>query len=172
MTMNGQPATFLAGGEFPVPVVTGYTAAGLQGVSFVPYGVQLSFTPYITDRDRVRLVMGATVSTRDLAGGTTIAGAQVPSLTTRTFSTTVELREGQTLAVAGLIQNNLGADAHRVPFFGDLPIIGRLAAFDRTSAGEQELVILITPELVHPLECKEVPPLPGSDLFEPGDIEF
>jgi pilus assembly protein CpaC len=171
-TMNGQPASFQAGGQFPIPVVTGFTASGLQGVSFVPFGVQLTFTPYITDRDRIRLSIAANVSTRDLAGGTTIAGAAVPGLNTRNFQTTVELREGQTLAVAGLIQNNLGANADRVPLLGDLPIFGNLWKFDRLTAGEQELVILITPELVHPMEPKEVPPLPGSDLFEPGDLEF
>jgi pilus assembly protein CpaC len=84
----------------------------------------------------------------------------------------VELREGQTLAVAGLIQNRLGANSSRVPFFGDLPIIGRLAAFDQINAEEQELVILITPKLVHGMEANCVPPLPGSDMFEPGDLEF
>ncbi len=172
-TMNGRPASFQAGGQFPVPVVTGFTNAGLQGVQFVPFGVQLSFTPFITDKDRIRLVINAEVSARDLQSGqTNIGGAQVPSLTTRNFSTTVELREGQTFAVAGLIQTNYGANADRVPYFGDLPFVGRAFAFDRTTSGEQELVILITPQLVHPLECKDVPPLPGSDVFEPGDIEF
>ncbi len=173
VAMNGQTARFQAGGQFPVPQVTGFTAAGLQGVAFVPFGVQLSFTPLITDRDRIRLTVSAEVSSRDLSAATTnISGAAVTSLTTRNFQTTVELREGQTFAVAGLIQNNLGADATRVPFFGDLPIVGRLFAFDRTSAGEQELVILVTPELVHPLEPHEVPAVPGSDVFEPGDLEF
>jgi pilus assembly protein CpaC len=173
VAMNGQTANFQAGGQFPVPVVTGYTAAGLQSISFVPYGVQLSFTPYITDRDRIRLSVSAEVSSRDLATGTSvISGSAVPSLITRNFQTTVELRDGQTLAVAGLIQNNLGADSTRVPLFGDLPVIGRLASFNRITAGEQELVVLITPELVHPMDCKDVPPLPGSDLFEPNDLEF
>ncbi len=171
--INGQTATFRAGGEFPVPMVSGFTSYGLQGVSFVPYGVQLTFTPYITDRDRVRLVMQASVSSRDLSNGmTNIGGAAIPSLTTRNFQTTVELREGQTLAVAGLIQNNLGADARRVPGIGDLPILSRLLGFDRITMGEQELVVLVTPELVHPFDHKEVPPLPGSDIFEPNDLEF
>jgi pilus assembly protein CpaC len=84
----------------------------------------------------------------------------------------VELREGQTLAVAGLIQNTISGDAERVPFFGDLPVVGPLAGFNRVSANEQELVVLITPELVHPFEHNEVPPLPGCDLFEPSDLEF
>jgi len=172
VTLNGQPANFRAGGEFPVPVVTGYTAAGLQGVSFVPFGVQLSFTPYITDKDRIRLSVKADVSTKDLASSANVGGTNVPGLNSRNFQTTVELREGQTLAVAGLIQNNFGADATRVPFFGDLPFLGRFFAFDRTSAGEQELVVLVTPELVHPVEAKDTPPLPGSDVFEPGDLEF
>ncbi len=173
VTMNGMTATFLAGGEFPVPVVTGFTAAGLQGVQFVPYGVQLNFTPYITDRDRIRLVMYASISTRDLANGVSnIGGSFIPNLTTRNFQTTVELREGQTLAVAGLIQQNMGADAHRVPFIGDVPILNNLLGFSRTSMGEQELVVLVTPELVHPLDYKEVSPLPGSDMFEANDLEF
>jgi pilus assembly protein CpaC len=173
VTLNGQTATFQAGGRFPVPVVASYNFAGLQGVQFIPFGVQLTFTPYLTDRDRIRLNVAADISSRDLSIGTTlIAGASVPNLITRNFQTTVELREGQTLAVAGLIQNTLGANSQRVPFFGDLPLVGRLAGYDHISAGEQELVVLITPELVHPLEPKEVGPLPGSDLFEPDDCEF
>lgn len=173
VTLNGQTATFRAGGQFPVPIVSGFTYGGLQGVNFVPYGVQLSFTPFITDRDRVRLVLAAEVSSRDLAAGNTfIGGAAVPSLIARTFQTTVELREGQTLAVAGLIQNNVGAQSNHIPFFGDIPVLANLLGFSRITAGEQELVVLITPELVHPMEPKEVPPLPGADLFEPTDIEF
>ncbi len=174
VTMNGQTATFLAGGRFPVPVISGGVNAlnGLQGVQFIPFGVQLTFTPYITDRDRVRLNVAADVSSLAAGVTTTIGGANIPNLITRNFLTTVELREGQTLAVAGLVQNSLGANANRVPFFGDLPLVGRLAAFDQVTASEQELVVLVTPELVHPLEPKEVTPLPGSDLFEPTDLEF
>lgn len=180
--LNGQPAFFLAGGQFPVPVLGGVGqfgngglggfGGGLQGVQFVPYGVQLTFTPYITDRDRIRLTMLATVSTRDNNAGANIAGANVPGLNARTFSTTVEMREGQTMAVAGLIQNNIGMQSDRVPFLGDLPYLGRLLSLDRTTSGEQELVVLVTPELVHPLNQNELLPLPGSDLFEPGDLEF
>ncbi len=212
VTLNGQTAFFFAGGEFPVPVISGFTAAGLQGVNFIPFGVMLSFTPYVTDKDRIRLSMFATVSTRNESlgssgfgggggglgggglggglgggglggglgggglggggGGLGGGGGFVPGLNARTFSTTVELREGQTLAVAGLIQHSLGGDSTRVPFFGDLPLIGSLFGFNGNSHSEQELVVLVTPELVHPLEPKECPPLPGSDIFEPGDLEF
>jgi len=172
VTMNGRVASFLAGGEFPVPVVTGATAVGLQGVSFIPFGVQLRFTPVITDRDRVRLTLNGTVSTRDNATSANIGGANVPSLNVRTFQTTVELREGQTIAIAGLIQSNLGSDATRVPFLGDIPFLGRAFASDRTSCAEQELVVLITPELVHPLERHELKPLPGTEMISPSDVEF
>lgn len=174
VTLSGQAATFQAGGEFPVPVISGFTANGLQGVSFVPFGVQLSFTPIVFDKDRIRLTINAEVSTRntDPQQQTNINGAQVSSLDTRRFTNVVELREGQTLAVAGLIQNNYGANANRVPFFGDLPIIGRAFGFDQATSGEQEVVFLITPELVHPMEHNEVPPLPGYNVFEPGDTEF
>jgi pilus assembly protein CpaC len=174
VTLSGQAATFQAGGQFPVPVVTGFTQNGLQGVSFVPFGVQLSFTPIVFDKDRIRLTINAEVSTRntDPQQQTNINGAQISSLDSRRFTNVVELREGQTLAVAGLIQNNYGASSSRVPLFGDLPIFGRAFAFDQATSGEQEVVFLITPELVHPMEHQEVPPLPGYDIFEPGDTEF
>jgi pilus assembly protein CpaC len=157
--------------------VTGATATGLQGVSFVPFGVQLGFTPYIADKDRIRLQLNATVSTRDVAIGTNIGtgnntSSAVPGLNTRTVNTTVEMREGQTLAIGGLLQTSLGGTTIRVPFFGDIPCFGQLFRLDTTSAGESELVLLVTPELVHPMEPKEVPPLPGSDYYEPGDLEF
>lgn len=176
--LNGHTARFQAGGRFPVPIVGGFTNRGLQGVNFIPFGVQLQFTPYIVDRDRVRLQVGAEVSTRDESLGAAIGGSagaggtQVSGLNTRNFNTTVELREGQTLAVAGLIQTNFGAQSDRVPFWGDLPLIGHTGGFNRVSSGEQELVILITPELVSPLKACDTPPLPGDDVFEPTDVEF
>lgn len=177
-TMNGQTATFDAGGSFPVPIISsgggGYSGYGLQGVTFVPYGVHLEFTPYITDRDRIRLQIGAQITARDLSAGTSnFGGTNVPSLSNRSVATTVELREGQTLAIAGLIQNNAGADSRRIPFLGDLPYVGQFTGFSRVEAGEQELVMIITPELVHPFNGKEAMlPLPGADLFEPSDVEF
>jgi pilus assembly protein CpaC len=172
VAMNGQSASYLVGGQFPVPVVTGFTAAGLQGVSFIPFGVQLSFTPYILDKDKIRLQLLADVSTTDESSSGSIGGTEVPGLTTRSVQTTVELREGQTLAIAGIIQNNVTGSANRVPHLGDIPFAGLFFRHDRVTQFEQELVILVTPELVHPLEPAEVPALPGSDVFEPGDLEF
>jgi pilus assembly protein CpaC len=177
VAMNGRTANFRSGGSFPVPVLGGFgqlngQGSGLEGVQFVPFGVQLQFTPVITDRDRIRLSVNASVSTRDLSSSTNIGGSNVSGLNSRDFQTIVEMREGQTLAVAGLIQNSLGAQSQRVPYFGDIPLLNRLFASDQITAGEQELVILITPELVHPLEPKELSMLPGADIFEPDDVEF
>lgn len=172
VTMNGQPANFQVGGQFPVPQVTGFTGAGLQGVEFVPFGVQLQFVPNVTDGDRIRLNLQATVSTRT-EDTTNINGSSITGLNSRNFQSTVELREGQTIAIAGLIQSNLGATSDRVPFAGDLPILGRLFSSDRTSYDEQELIVLVTPYLVNPIDATREPlPLPGSDYFEPDDLEF
>jgi len=172
VTLHGRRAQFQAGGQFPVPSARVGFGSAAQGVEFIPFGVQLTFVPYIIDRDKIRLIVAANVSTRDDALATEVSGSNVPGLNTRNFQNTVELREGQTLAVAGLIQSNFGANSSRVPGVGDLPIIGRLFKSDGTSADEQELVILITPELVHPVDPEAPLSLPGSDVFEPSDVEF
>lgn len=177
--LNGERAQFRAGGEFPVPQISGFTNAGLQGVGFVPFGVSLEFVPYILERDRIRLKVRAEVSGKDgqtnVGGGPSgesAAGTLVPGLTTNNFDTTVELRSGQTLAVAGLIRTTFAVESRRIPFIGDIPIVGRLAAFDSTTSGELELVILVTPKLVSAVDQEDRPPLPGSDIFEPGDVAF
>ena len=179
VTINGTPANFQAGGQFPIPIISaGGAGAGqnLQGVSFVPFGISLNFVPLIQDRDVIRLQLNAVASTRNEALGTSIGGAgggtSVAGLNSRSVSTSVELRSGQTLAVAGIIQSNFGSSSDRVPFWGDLPLIGPFAGINRTSAAEQELVILVTPELVAPVDSCDIPSLPGNDVFEPTDIEF
>lgn len=172
VTLNGQPAQFQVGGQFPVPQLSGFTGAGLQGVEFIPFGVQLQFTPNVTDNDRIRLNLQATVSTRT-DDTTNIGGANIAGLNSRNFQSTVELREGQTLAIAGLIQSNLGASSFRVPFLGDIPFFGRLFSSDDTSYDEQELMVLVTPYLVNPIDQAIKPlPVPGSDYYEPDDLEF
>lgn len=174
VTLNGQTANFQVGGQFPVPSNALVGGAGAQGgVDFIPFGIQLNFTPNVTDHDRIRLNLQATVSTRDESTGAVIADSEVPGLNNRNFQTTVELREGQTIAIAGLVQSNLGGSSARVPFFGDLPILGRIFSSDNTSYDEQELIVLVTPYLVNPLSARQEPlPLPGSDYFEPDDLEF
>jgi len=173
VTMNGQTANFLAGGSFPVPVIGGFGAiGGLQGVQYVPYGVIVNYTPFITDRDRLRLSLNATVSARDVNTSTNIGGGQVAGLNSRSVNTTVELRQGETLAIAGLIEYNIGADSTRLPFIGDIPGINNLTGLQRTQSGEKELVIFITPELVRPLDPGQVAKLPGSEILDPNDCEF
>jgi len=183
VTMNGQPAEFQAGGRFPVPVISsGGNGQNLQGVTFIPFGVSLEFTPTIRDRDIITLQLNAEVSTRDESIGSVIGGGgggggsggggQVSGLNSRNFSTAVQLRSGQTIAVAGLLQTNYGASTDRVPFWGDLPIIGATGGINRSSSGEQELVILVTPHLVAPADHPNGLALPGDDVSEPTDIEF
>ncbi len=174
VSLNGQAATFQAGGEFPVPTVSASAGAALQGVTYRPFGVSVGFTPIVYDKDRIRLTINAEVSAlNSSASDVNVGGTAIPGqINTRRFTNVVELREGQTLAVAGLISNTLRSDSNRVPLFGDLPLIGRAFGVDAVASTEQELVFLITPELVHPMEHTEVPPLPGHNVYEPGDTEF
>jgi pilus assembly protein CpaC len=173
VSLNGQAATFQAGGEFPVPVISGNAVNALQGVSYRPFGISLGFTPIVYDKDRIRLTINAEVTAISNNDQVQVGNTNIPGqLNSRRFTNVVELREGQTLAVAGLIANNLQTESNRVPLFGDIPFIGRAFGVDAVTSAEQELVFLITPELVHPMEHTEVPPLPGHNVYEPGDTEF
>ncbi len=174
VTLNGKEASFKTGGSFPVPKLSGGSSgnATVSGVEFEDFGVQLKFTPFTTDRDKVRLVIEAEVSTRDEGGGSSISGSSIPGLEERNFNTTVELREGQTLAIAGILQSSYTSGNEKLPLLGDLPFIGNLFGTSSTTNNEQELVVLVTPELVYPMEQNEIPALPGSDVFEPDDFEF
>ncbi len=154
---NGQEASFLAGGEIPVPVVQGLTNA--VTIQWKEYGVRLNFTPTIAG-DTIRLKVKPEVSTLDFQNGITLNGFRIPALSTRRAETDVELRDGQSFAIAGLL-NNLSQDTiDQVPGLAKLPIIGRLFQSKSTSATRNELMVLITPRLVRPLNPDEVPPLP------------
>lgn len=163
VTMSGTPATFIAGGEFAVPTVVG--GAGLNAVTtdFRAFGAIISFMPTVVDKDRVRLQVSPEFSqiNNNLAVGGT------PGLRTRAATTTVEMREGQTLAIAGLLEDNMNGTN-----VGDLPFLARIFGRRDMSHTETELIILVTPELVHPMEAEEVPPLPGFDVTEPTNAEF
>ncbi len=166
VALNGQTARFQAGTDIAVQNLAGGQGVVLNGFSQVFAGITLNFTPLITDRDRVRLQMVAQVGSQS---GSNAAG---PNITQRTVQTTVELRDGQTLGVAGLLSTNYNNAANGLPFVGNIPVLGRLFRQDTTSTTENELMIIVTPQLVHPLECEEQPPLPGQDTFEPSDAEF
>ncbi|WP_158222791.1 type II and III secretion system protein family protein [Rhodopirellula sp. MGV] len=183
-TLSGKPATFLVGGQFPVTTVSANQVAVTESVTFIPFGVQLAVVPTVTDGDRIRLQLMAAVSetinsnnngtgTGSGTGTGTNAATGVPSLSTRRFNSTVELRDGESLALAGLIRNSVSAESSRVPFLGDIPVVGSLLFGDRSvNYSEQELLVVVTPHLVSPLPAGASLPVPGSDTFEPDDLEF
>jgi pilus assembly protein CpaC len=154
---NGQEASFLAGGEFPVPVVQG--ATGTVTIQWKEFGVRLNFRPTITG-DQIRLKVKPEVSAIDFEKGITLSGFRVPALTTRRAETEVELKDGQSFAIAGLLNNVAQQTADRIPILGDLPIVGTLFRSRRTQKDQTELLVLITPKLVRPLEAGEEPPMP------------
>ena len=157
---NGEEASFLAGGEFPIPVVQGTT--GAVTVQFKEFGIRLSFTPTIAG-DVIRLRVRPEVSTLDFTNGITLAGFRIPALVTRRAETVVELRDGQSFAIAGLLDNVAQTDSAAVPLLSRLPIIGGLFKSKTERAEQTELLLLITARLVRPLDPDEVPSLPTED---------
>lgn len=166
---NGQEASFLAGGEFPVPIVSG--AAGTVSVVFKEFGIRLNFTPTIAG-DSIKLKVKPEVSTLDFPNGITLSGFRIPALTTRRAETVVELGDGQSFAIAGLLDNLSQVDRAAVPILGSLPIIGPLFKSRAKRAEQTELMVLITPRLVRALDPDEVPPLPTTPepfIKKPGE---
>jgi pilus assembly protein CpaC len=176
VAMSGHTASFLAGGEFPVPVPQ-VSAGGVSPtvtVRFREFGVRLGFLPYILDNDVIRLSVAPEVSQIDFTIATTLVagGTPVPGLNTRKAQTTVELRPGQTLAIAGLLQLELDGTTTRIPGLGDLPIIGPFFSNTTGQRIEKELVVLVTPYLVEPMNQDQVPATPGDEVKEPNDLEL
>jgi pilus assembly protein CpaC len=176
VALNGQLASFLAGGEFPVPVPQ-VSAAGVAPtitVRFREFGVRLGFVPYVLDGEIIRLTVAPEVSNIDFTIAVTLVagGSPVPGLNTRKAQTTVEMREGQTLAMAGLLQLTLDGNTNRIPGLGDLPILGPLFSNTTSERIEKELVVLVTPYLVEPMHPDQVPPTPGDEVKGPNDLEF
>jgi len=154
---NGQEASFLAGGEIPVPVVQGVT--GAVSVQFKEFGIRLTFKPTIAG-DVIRLKVRPEVSTLDFGNGITLSGFRIPALSTRRAETDVELRDGQSFVIAGLLDNLTQETASDVPVLSRVPIIGNLFKSKSDRSERTELMVLITPRLVQPLDPDEVPPLP------------
>jgi pilus assembly protein CpaC len=154
---NGQEASFLAGGEIPVPIAQGLT--GAVTVTYKEFGVRLSFRPNVAG-DIIRLKVKPEVSSIDFASGVTLEGFRIPGLTTRRFETEVELRDGQSFAIGGLLNNLTQTDRAAVPLLSSIPIIGNLFKSKAERKERTELVVLITPRLVRPLNASEVPPMP------------
>jgi pilus assembly protein CpaC len=154
---NGQEASFLAGGEVPVPVAQGLT--GAVTVTYKEFGVRLTFRPDITG-DVIRMKVRPEVSSLDFANGITMSGFRIPALTTRRAETDVELRDGQSFAIGGLLNNMSQTDRSAIPLLGDVPIIGYLFKSRAERKERTELVVIITPHLVQPLGATQTVPLP------------
>ncbi|MFO6465612.1 type II and III secretion system protein family protein [uncultured Jannaschia sp.] len=166
--LSGQPARFLAGGEFPLPV---QGAEGQVSVQYRPFGVELQFTPTVVDDDIINLVMDASVSAIDTANNATIGGAVVPAFSQRQSSTTVELRDGQSFAIAGILQDEFRDGTSQVPWLGDVPILGALFRSSNYRRAQTELVIIVTANLVSPVSGDALA-LPTDRIRPPTENEL
>ena len=165
---SGQTANFLAGGEFPIPDIDD---DGNVGVTFKPYGVELGFTPTVMSAKRISIKVEPVVSELDFAVATTIGGATVPGILARKASTMVELADGQSFAIAGILKETSRENISKYPGLGDIPILGALFKSKSFQKNETELVIIVTPHLVKPLNMAEQT-LPTDFYIEPDDAEF
>jgi pilus assembly protein CpaC len=167
--MNGTTASFISGGEFAVPTIVGVGGAQGTTTTFRGFGTSLIVTPTIIDRDLIRLRIVpefSEINSNNTSGG-------VPGLNTRRATTTVQLREGQTIALAGLFSHQSSTEVTRIPFLGELPYIGpKFFNAKEATMGETELLFLVTPEIVRPMEQDEVPPVPGFYVTHPNDREL
>lgn len=163
VTLSGRPATFVAGGEFAVPTAVGVGGIGAVTTDFRTFGAIISFLPTVIDKDYIRLEVSPEFSQIN----SNLSNNNSFGLDVRSVTTTVEMREGQTLAIAGLIDDSMTGMKR-----GDIPFLSQLFGRRDISRNETELIILVTPELIHPMDPEEVPPLPGFDISEPTNKEF
>jgi len=168
VAISGQEAIFHAGGEFPIPISTRDRIT----VEFREFGVKLKFTPTVLSDGVIRLHVAPEVSEPDYSTAVQIGGFAVPGLIQRKVETVVELGPGQTFAIGGLLSETTRATASKVPALGDIPILGALFRSVEYQSNETELVVLVTPELVAPLNPDQVPYVPGADHVPPNDWEL
>ena len=166
LATSGQTATYLVGGEFPVPVSQGTgTSGGGISVEYKEFGVRLSLTPTVLARDRIALKIAPEVSDLDFSNAIQIGGVATPALRVRRTDTSIELGDGESFVISGLISSNSSDSVDKVPWLGDLPVLG--AFFRSTSLNKEarELIMIVTPHLVRPLARESArPPLPGAEL--------
>lgn len=167
ISLSGQTASFLAGGKFPVPVPS---QDGIS-ISYMEYGVGLSFTPTVLSEDRINIQVSSSVSELDFSTAVQFAGYVAPGITTRNAATTIELSDGQSFAIAGLLSENIRENVKKFPFLGDIPILGTLFKSTSFQKNETELLIIVTPRFVRPLD-KNNQPLPTDYYEEPDDLEI
>lgn len=172
ITLSGRSAYFLAGGEFPVPV----PQAGTLGVPVItiewkPFGVGLNFTPTVLNNKKISMEVAPEVSELDFSNALRLQGFVIPALTTRRVSTVVELADGQSFAIAGLLNDEYRQTLRKYPLLGDIPILGVLFRSNNFKKSETELIVIVTPRLVKPLD-KTKQTLPTDKYVEPNDFEF
>ncbi len=168
VALSGQDANFLAGGEFPIPVPQAF---GVTTVQFKKFGVQLNFTPTVLAQHHLSVTVTPEVSELDFANGLTLQGFTVPAITTRRASTVVELGDGQSFAIAGLLRDTVRETVSKFPLLGDIPILGALFRSTQFQKNETELVIVVTPHLVMPVQ-EAAQFLPTNGFIEPDDFDF
>jgi len=169
IALSGQEARFLAGGEYPVP---GESDSGGITISYRPFGVELNFTPVVVDQDIINLTIDAAVSSIDTANGLTQGnGTVVPAFRQRKTSTTVEMRDGESFAIAGLLQDDFRNGASQLPWIGDIPILGALFRSSDYRREQTELVVIVTPHLVTPV-AGEALALPTDRVRIPTEREL
>jgi pilus assembly protein CpaC len=172
--MSGQEANFLAGGEFPIPVTQSGDTGGGNAITieYREFGVRLKMVPVVLGDGRIRLKVAPEVSDLDFTTAVRFGGFVVPGLTSRKLETTVELGDGQTFAIAGLLNNSITATKDVTPVLGDMPLLGALFRSVRYQRKETELVVLVTPRLVDALNPADVPTLPGEHWRDPNEAEL
>ena len=160
LAISGEPAHFLAGGEFPYPVVQGTSAGGAGAVTiqFRPYGIKLDFTGTIEPDNSIRLKIAPEVSSLDYGNAVTISGFTVPALSTRRAETAVELKDGQSFGIAGLLDTNTTIQLSKIPGIGDIPILGQLFRSHNKNLANSELLVVVTPTIVDPLNTQTPAP--------------
>jgi pilus assembly protein CpaC len=168
IALSGQTANFLVGGEFPVPVPQGL---GTVAVEFKPFGVGLSFSPTVLSANRITMEVAPTVSELDFTTAVRLEGFLVPGLSTRRTSTVIELADGQSFAIAGLLRETIRDELSQYPVLGNIPILGSLFRSREFQKNETELVIIATPHLVKPLDMAKQT-LPTDFYIEPNDMEL
>jgi pilus assembly protein CpaC len=173
VTMSGDTASFLAGGEFPVPVVQSGTITGLPTITvqFKPFGVSLSLTPTVIDGQRINMVVSPEVSEIDKTNAVEVSGFFIPGLSTRRATTTVELRDGEAFAIAGLLQSDFTDQVRGLPFINDVPVLGALFRSSSFQRSETELVILVTPRLVRAVPAGTLA-TPTDPFVPPSELDL
>src|ERR1700747_2783397 len=174
MTESGKEANFLAGGEFPYPLVTSVgSGSPTVSVQFKEFGIRLAFTPVLSADGTIHLKVKPEVSTLDFSNGVTISGFVLPALSTRRVESEMSLADGQTFAIAGLVDNRVTDILSKIPVFGDIPVLGRLFQGKSLSKSKTELLVIVTPHIVHPLSPDQAPhgpnfPQPFLDQITPA----